>query len=76
MLGGDFMRFNFKRLKAERIAKGLTLAEMGDAIEVSESGYKRIEDGERKLGVDQFAKLVERLGFDQDRIHIFFYSIT
>ena len=66
------MKFNFKRLKAERIAKGLTLAEMGESMDISESGYKRIEDGERKLGVDQFAILAEKLGFGQSTIHIFF----
>lgn len=66
------MLFNNKRLKAERIAKGFTLEEMGRVIDISASGYKRIEDGQRKLGVDKFAELAIKLGYDAESIHIFF----
>lgn len=68
------MDFNYRRLKAERVAKGFTIAEMGETIGVTESGYSLIENGNRKLGVDQFAKVAEKLGFDQSRIHIFFIN--
>lgn len=66
------MEFNLNRLKAERIARGLTLADVAEIIDMSESGYSRVESGKRKLTLDKFVKVITFMNIDLTNISIFF----
>lgn len=66
------MAFDYNRLKAERIAKDMTLAEMAKLIGMSESGYSLIESGKRSLTIERFAEILEKLSIPESSISIFF----
>jgi len=66
------MKFDLRRLRAERVAKGLTQAQMASAIGISTNSYWRKENGQRSLGVDEFVKILQVLGYSQDKLAMFF----
>lgn len=66
------MQFNLKRLKAERIARGLTPDDMGKVIGMEGNSYRRIENGTRKLSVDNFALILGKLDIRNEDILLFF----
>lgn len=66
------MKFNYNRLKAERIAEGYTAQEMGDALGISKSAYSKKENGKTILTVDDFGIISKKLGIPKEKISIFF----
>lgn len=66
------MEFDLGRLKAERVAAGLTQKEMANKIGVNVTTYMRYENGESKMGIDLFSKYLNVLGYDQSKVSIFF----
>lgn len=67
------MRLDIKRLKAERIAKGLSQEEM--AIKMgwnSRTPYVKRELGMIDIGVDEFLKMIKILGYTENNLSIFF----
>ncbi|MCC2249114.1 helix-turn-helix domain-containing protein [Virgibacillus sp. AGTR] len=66
------MRFNYNRLKAERIAQGLTVQEMADVLGISKSAYSKKENGKIALTVEDFSLIANKLEVSKDRMEIFF----
>lgn len=66
------MKFNYNRLKAERIAKGYTVQEMADVLGVTKSAYSKKENGKSPFTVDDLAAISSKLDITQDNIDIFF----
>lgn len=51
-------------LKENRIKKGLTMRQVSEASNISESFYSMIENGERRPSVETAKKIAAVLGFD------------
>lgn len=66
------MKFDLNRLRAERIAKGLTQAQLAKAIGISKNAYWRKENGHRDIGMKEFSRILEVLGFSINKIPLFF----
>ncbi|RMC24460.1 MULTISPECIES: helix-turn-helix domain-containing protein [unclassified Lactobacillus] len=66
------MIFNFKRLRAERVAKGLTQAEMAKRSGISRTSYWKKENGKSDIGVEEFTRMLTVLGYPENKISIFF----
>lgn len=66
------MKFNLSRLKAERVAKGLTQAEMAKKIGISTNAYWRKEHGYRDISVEEFVKILNVLGYSKKQLPLFF----
>lgn len=66
------MEFDLRRLKAERVAKGLSQEDIANALGITRSWYARKENGQVKLGIEEFTKIIETLGYDSSDVHIFF----
>lgn len=67
------MKFNIKRLKAERIAKGLSQADMAHEMGwSSRTPYVKRELGYIDITIEEFIKMLEILGYSSDNFHIFF----
>lgn len=67
------LKFDLKRLKAERVANGLTQEDMSKGMGYkSKSTYSRKENGHALIGVDEFAKMIDILGYDKDQMSLFF----
>lgn len=66
------MEFNYNRLKAERIAKGLTVQEMADVLGVTKGTYSKKENGKLPVTVDDFSIISSKLGITREEINIFF----
>lgn len=67
------MTINLKRLKAERIANGLTQDEMAKRMGwATRTPYAKRENGIVSIGADELAKMAKILGFDESNIGIFF----
>ncbi|OJG42980.1 hypothetical protein RV04_GL000739 [Enterococcus hermanniensis] len=63
---------NLKRLKAERIANGITEAEMGKKLNKSSSIIYKYENGSRNLSIENFCKMIDVMGFKAKDVNIFF----
>lgn len=72
--GGDNMnmQFNYNRLKAERIAKGLTVQQMADELGVSKGTYSKKENGKLPVTVEDFSVISNKLEIPVEQISIFF----
>ncbi len=71
--GGTNMNVNLKRLKAERIANGITQDEMSSLMGWnSRTPYAKRELGIVPLGANELAKAAEILGYGTDSLGIFF----
>ena len=67
------MRLDIKRLKAERIAKGLSQEEMASKMGWnSRTPYVKRELGMIDIGVDEFLKMINILGYTENNLSIFF----
>ncbi|MCI2760840.1 helix-turn-helix domain-containing protein [Staphylococcus lugdunensis] len=64
--------FNLRRMKAERIAKGISLAEMAEELGMSKGTYSKKENGHIRFNVDDLAKVIEVLEFPKENCGIFF----
>ena len=68
------MTVNHLRIKAERIAKGLTQDDMAKALGWSDRArYAKRENGLVSFDADELIKVATILGFSKDQIGIFFY---
>lgn len=66
------MTLNLNRLKAERIAKGLTQDEMAAAMGFKSRGaYAKRENGIVGIGADELAQISEILDIPLSEMHIF-----
>ncbi|MDW4149029.1 helix-turn-helix transcriptional regulator [Staphylococcus saprophyticus] len=65
-------QFNIRRMKAERIAKGISLKEMSEKMEMTQGTYSKKENGHIRINVDDLAKVFEILNLSQDECGIFF----
>lgn len=63
---------NLNRLKAERIANGISEAEMGEKLDKSSSIIYKYEKGSRNLSIDNFCKMIDAMGFEAKDANIFF----
>ncbi|MCG1816560.1 helix-turn-helix domain-containing protein [Staphylococcus epidermidis] len=68
--------FNVKRMKAERIAKGISLSEMAGKLEMTPGTYSKKENGHIRINVDDLAKVIEVLELPQDKCGIFFTHVV
>lgn len=66
------MKFNYRRLKAERIAKGFTGDYVAEQMGISKSYYSKKENAKSPLDVDEFAEILTILGVSNSELHIFF----
>ncbi|MBD8005854.1 helix-turn-helix domain-containing protein [Bacillus norwichensis] len=70
------MKFNYNRLKAERIARGLTVQEMADVLGISKGAYSKKENGKIALTVEDFSLISNKLGITREKMEIFFTEIV
>ena len=67
------MRLYITRLKAERIAKGLSQEDMAFKMGwTSRTPYAKRELGLVGIGVDEFLKMIKILGYSEKDILLFF----
>lgn len=66
------MRFDYNRLKAERIAKGYTIQDMANKLGVSKGTYSKKERGKLPLTIEDFAKITNILDIPKENMTIFF----
>lgn len=67
------MTINLRRLKAERIAKGITQDQMASRMGWrTRTPYAKRENGFVSIGADELAKMATILGFSRDELGIFF----
>lgn len=66
------MKFDYNRLKAERIAKGFTVEEMANALGIAKSTYSKKENGKISVTVDDFSIISSKLEIPKEKIGIFF----
>ncbi|HGN7357893.1 TPA: helix-turn-helix transcriptional regulator [Staphylococcus aureus] len=63
--------FNVKRMKAERIAKGISISDMAKKLGMTPGTYSKKENGHIRINVDDLAKVIEVLELPQDKCGIF-----
>lgn len=69
------IKFNCLRLKAERIARGLTIQDMAEALGYKyDNQYQHREAGRTPIRVDEFAKIMNIFNLDMGESAIFFDS--
>lgn len=67
------MTVDLQRLKAERIAKGLTQDEMAKLMGWNtRTPYAKRENGIVSIGADELIKMADILGYNTNNIGIFF----
>ncbi|MBC1402106.1 helix-turn-helix transcriptional regulator [Listeria booriae] len=70
------MTLDLLRLKAERIAKGLTQGELAAKLGWKRPKYAKRENGIVAIGADELALIVDALGFERKEMYIFFTHIV
>lgn len=71
------LKLDLNRLKAERIAKGWDQAEFAHKLGMSRTSYSKRENGLVNISIKELAKMMSVLGFNKDKISIFFtQSVT
>lgn len=71
--GGEEMTLDLKRLKAERIAKGLTQDDMARLMGWnSRTPYVKRENGYIAIGANELVRMAKILGYSIDELGIFF----
>jgi transcriptional regulator with XRE-family HTH domain len=71
------MEINLNRIKAERIAAGVSQQQMANVLGISRGAYWKRENGKTQIGVEELAKIAETVGIDKNNIGIFFkFSVT
>lgn len=67
------MTLNLRRLRAERIASGMTQDEVAEAMGwKSRTPYAKRENGIVDVGANELVKLAEIFGYEPEELHIFF----
>lgn len=66
------LTLNLNRLKAERVAQGYTQESLAATMGKKRNWYAKRENGICDFGVDDFTKIVDKLGFSKNDISIFF----
>lgn len=67
------MILNLKRLRAERIAKGMNQYEMAKAMGWhTRSSYAKRENGITSIDVNEFVKMASILGYGTNQLDLFF----
>lgn len=66
------MKFDLNRLKAERVARNLTQAEMAEKIGISTNTYWKKEHGYRDISMEEFIKILGVLGLSKKQLPLFF----
>lgn len=67
------MTIDLRRLKAERIAKGLSQEDMAELLGwKSRATYSKRETGRVNIGADELAKIADILGYSSNQLGIFF----
>lgn len=67
------MTVDLRRLKAERIAKGLTQDQMAELMGWNtRTPYAKRENGIISIGADELAKMAEILGYSRNDLGYFF----
>lgn len=68
------MPLELSRIKAERVAKGMTQQELANRLGVNRATYAKREAGLVKLGADELSEIAHILGYSDDQLGIFFGS--
>lgn len=67
------MTLDLRRLKAERIARGMTQDEVAEAMGwKTRTPYAKRENGIVGIGADELVKLAYILGYNENELGIFF----
>lgn len=67
------MELNLNRLKAERIAAGLTQDQVAEKMGwKTRTPYAKRENGLVEIGANEFIKLAKILGYNTNELEIFF----
>lgn len=66
------MDFDLKRIKAERVAAGITQIEMAHRLGMSRTSYWKRESGMVPIDVKEFAAILTTIGLKREQIAIFF----
>lgn len=66
------MKLNVRRLKAERVANGLSQDEVARALGMTRSSYSLKENGHRNWTVENLVKFCDLVGIESDQIGVFF----
>ena len=66
------MKLNLKRLRAERVACGLSQEDVAKKFGKTRSWYAKRENGFVSIGADELAKIAGIFNIDDKRIAIFF----
>ena len=66
------LKLDLNRLKAERIDKGWDQAEFAHKLGMSRTSYSKRENGLVNISIKELAKMMSVLGFNKDKISIFF----
>lgn len=64
--------FNLNRLKAERIARGLTVKEMAEKLNMQPSTYSKKENGKIRVNVEDLSAILNVLEIPEKECGIFF----
>jgi transcriptional regulator with XRE-family HTH domain len=71
------MEINLQRIKAERIAAGVSQQEMAKILGISRGAYWKRENGQTPIGAEELAKIAETVGINKNDIGIFFkFNVT
>ncbi|MEK1368323.1 helix-turn-helix transcriptional regulator [Limosilactobacillus fermentum] len=70
------MKLNLKRIKAERIANGLTQADVAKALKITRSSYALRENGHTNWTIDNLTSFCKLIGLGPNEIGIFFLDNT
>ena len=68
------MGLDLNRLKAERVAKGLTQEEIAGKLGWSRQKYMKKENGHSDLGANELLQIAEVLEMTKEEVGIFFTS--
>lgn len=71
--GGILLSLNLRRIRAERIASGMTQDEVAEAMGwKSRTPYAKRENGLVDIGANELIRLAEIFGYSSGELHIFF----
>lgn len=66
------MQINLRRIKAERVFKKISQAQMAKILGISRTSYAKKEEGITSLSANDLIKIIDALGYSWDKAYIFF----
>lgn len=66
------MKFNLQRLRYERLSRKVSQEEIAHALNINRTSYYKKENGDIKISVEEFAKILDVLGIPQTAAGNFF----